>query len=212
MKNSGWVAGAVLLAAALSLPAVVTGLGCSRSTGDEPPKAGDTGSVILAKVETSEGMMVFGLHEDRAPNTVANFMHLASKGFYDGLIFHRVIADFMIQGGCPQGIGAGDPGWHIADEFVEGLKHDDTGVLSMANSGPNTNGSQFFVTLKPTPWLDGKHTVFGKVVEGLDVLEKIGSVKTDRGNRPLTPVTVKSITLFRDGQRLAGVQPMPETL
>ena len=166
----------------------------------------------LARMETSLGVMVLLLYEDQAPNTVANFVHLASKGYYDGLPFHRVIPNFMIQGGCPTGDGTGDPGWRIADEFVEGLSHDDAGVLSMANSGPDTNGSQFFITLAAAPWLDGKHTVFGRAVEGIEVLNTIGSVRTDAGDRPLTPVVIEKITLFRDGEQLTGEQPAPRTL
>jgi len=186
---------------------------CSGGSEGEAPRAqGGVGHGTMAKIETSMGVMVFRLYEDQVPNTVANFMHLASKGFYDGSTFHRVIAGFMIQGGCPKGDGTGGPGWRIADEFVEGLSHDDVGVLSMANAGPNTNGSQFFITLAPQTRLDGKHTVFGKLVEGIDVLRKIGSVKTGARHRPLTPVTIKSITLFRDGQRLTGIQPKPRTL
>jgi len=162
-----------------------------------------------AQIETSMGTMLVQLHEAEAPNTVANFIHLASRGFYDGLMFHRVIEDFMVQGGCPKGTGTGGPGWEIADEFAKGLKHDSEGVLSMANAGPNTNGSQFFITLVPTPWLDGKHTVFGKVLGGIDVLKKIGAVKVDAKDRPLTPVTIKTIKLFRDGKPVTGPQPKP---
>lgn len=158
------------------------------------------------------GVMTVKLYENEVPNTVANFMHLASSGFYDGLACHRIIADFMVQAGCPLGTGTGGPGWRIADEFVTTLRHDGAGVLSMANSGPNTNGSQFFITLVATPWLDGKHTVFGRVTDGADVLKKLGSVKTGAGDRPLEPVTIQSITLHRDGQQLTGTQPKPKTL
>ncbi len=160
------------------------------------------------------GVMTVELYENEVPNTVANFMHLASSGFYDGLVFHRIIANFMIQGGCPDGNGRGGPGWRIADEFVTTLGHDGAGMLSMANSGPNTNGSQFFITLGPTPYLDGKHTVFGRLTDGADVMKEIGSVRTtgDPLNRPLEPVTIQSITLYRDGEQLTGVQPKPKTL
>jgi peptidyl-prolyl cis-trans isomerase A (cyclophilin A) len=167
---------------------------------------------VTAKIETSKGAMVAQLFEDEAPNTVANFVHLASKGYYDGLCFHRVIADFMIQGGCPQGTGTGGPGWMIADEFSPQLSHDGEGVLSMANAGPNTGGSQFFITLVETPWLDGRHAVFGKLLAGDDVLRTIGSVKTNTQDRPLEPVTISSVRIFRDGEELQGVQPEPETL
>jgi peptidyl-prolyl cis-trans isomerase B (cyclophilin B) len=117
-----------------------------------------------ATITTKHGDIRLQLHDDKAPKTVANFEKLAKSGFYDGLKFHRVIADFMIQTGCPQGTGTGGPGYKFADEFHKDLKHDGPGVLSMANSGPNSNGSQFFITHVATPWLDGKHSVFGRVI------------------------------------------------
>ncbi|HVS12929.1 MAG TPA: peptidylprolyl isomerase [Thermoanaerobaculia bacterium] len=126
-----------------------------------------------ATIETDRGTIRLELFADRAPKTVANFEKLAGDGFYDGLSFHRVIADFMIQTGCPQGIGTGGPGYTFADELHPELKHDGPGVLSMANSGPNTNGSQFFITHVATPWLDGKHSVFGRVIEGQDVVDAV---------------------------------------
>ncbi len=126
-----------------------------------------------ARMETDKGTMVIELFADKAPKTVNNFVFLSREGFYDGIIFHRVIADFMAQGGDPTGKGIGGPGYKFADEFAPGLKHDKPGVLSMANAGPNTNGSQFFITHVPTPWLDGKHSVFGQVTEGMDVLMSI---------------------------------------
>jgi peptidyl-prolyl cis-trans isomerase B (cyclophilin B) len=127
----------------------------------------------IATIETSRGTIKLKLHADKAPKTVQNFETLANKGFYNGLTFHRVIADFMIQTGCPLGTGTGGPGYQFADEFHPGLKHSGPGVLSMANAGPNTNGSQFFITHVATPWLDGKHSVFGQVVEGQDVVNAI---------------------------------------
>ncbi len=127
---------------------------------------------LLATFDTSRGPIRVELAADKAPLTVANFVNLAKRGFYDGLSFHRVIADFMIQGGCPQGTGTGGPGYKFEDEANNGLGHQ-RGVLSMANAGPNTNGSQFFITHVATPWLDGKHTVFGKVIEGLDVVDAV---------------------------------------
>ena len=126
-----------------------------------------------ATIETSRGTIKANLHDDLVPKTVANFEKLAKQGFYNGLKFHRVIEDFMIQTGCPQGTGTGGPGYKFADEFHSSLKHSGPGVLSMANAGPNTNGSQFFITHVATPWLDGKHSVFGQVVEGLDVVNAI---------------------------------------
>ena len=127
---------------------------------------------LTATFDTAKGVIKVDLLPEKAPLTVANFVNLAQRGFYDGLSFHRVIADFMIQGGCPEGSGRGGPGYRFEDETGNGVRHE-RGVLSMANAGPNTNGSQFFITHVATPWLDGKHTVFGKVVEGLDVVDAI---------------------------------------
>ena len=127
---------------------------------------------LFATFDTDRGPIKLELYPDKAPLTVANFVNLAKRGFYDGLNFHRVIADFMVQGCCPQGTGTGGPGYRFEDETNNGVRHE-RGVLSMANAGPNTNGSQFFITHVPTPWLDGKHTVFGKVTEGLDVVDAV---------------------------------------
>jgi peptidyl-prolyl cis-trans isomerase B (cyclophilin B) len=127
----------------------------------------------VATIATNRGTIRIKLHADKAPNTVANFEKLVAKGFYNGLKFHRVIADFMIQTGCPQGTGTGGPGYTFKDEFHKDLKHTGPGVLSMANAGPNTNGSQFFITHVATPWLDGKHSVFGQVIEGQKVVDSI---------------------------------------
>lgn len=127
----------------------------------------------VATIVTNKGTIRLQLHDDKTPKTVANFEKLATEGFYDGLKFHRVIPNFMIQGGCPKGTGTGGPGYTFADEFHPSLKHDGPGVLSMANAGPNTNGSQFFITHVATPWLDGKHSVFGRVLEGQDVVDAI---------------------------------------
>ncbi len=126
-----------------------------------------------ARMETDKGTMVFELFADKAPKTVNNFVFLSREGFYDGIIFHRVIKDFMAQGGDPTGKGTGGPGYKFADEFHSSLKHDKAGMLSMANAGPGTNGSQFFITHVPTPWLDNKHTIFGRLTEGMDVLMAI---------------------------------------
>ncbi|MBN2385951.1 MAG: peptidylprolyl isomerase [Anaerolineales bacterium] len=133
----------------------------------------DPAKKYTATMKTDKGDIVIELFADRASNTVNNFVFLAGEGFYDGLIFHRVIANFMAQGGDPTGQGSGGPGYRFADEFHPALKHDRPGILSMANAGPNTNGSQFFITHVPTPWLDGKHSVFGQVVGGMDVLMAI---------------------------------------
>lgn len=142
---------------------------------------------------TNQGSFKVELFEDKAPATTGNFIILAEKGFYEGVVFHRVIDGFMIQGGDPTGTGRGGPGYQIPDEFGPGLQHDSEGILSMANAGPNTGGSQFFVTLAPTPWLDRKHAVFGKVVEGLDVVRRIGKVETAQGNRPVEPVVMEEV-------------------
>lgn len=157
-----------------------------------------TGGTMKNKVavfDTSQGTFKIELYEDKAPKTAENFASLAEKGFYDGLVFHRVIEGFMIQGGDPNGDGTGGPGYSIDDEFGEGLKHDSAGILSMVNRGPDTGGSQFFITLAPTPWLDGKHAIFGKVVDGMDVVNKIGKLETDQMDRPTNPVVVNKITL-----------------
>ncbi|AAW74226.1 peptidylprolyl isomerase [Xanthomonas oryzae pv. oryzae] len=132
---------------------------------------------LIATFDTSRGPIVVALYPEKAPLTVANFVNLAKRGFYNGLSFHRVIADFMIQGGCPEGSGRGGPGYRFEDETNNGVGHE-RGVLSMANAGPNTNGSQFFITHTATPWLDGKHTVFGKVIQGLDVVDSVAQGDT----------------------------------
>ena len=149
----------------------------------------------LAVFETSMGTFKVELFEDKAPRTAQNFISLVNKGFYNGLIFHRVIDGLMIQGGDPKGNGTGGPGYVIPDEFHKDLKHTGAGILSMANAGPNTGGSQFFITLDATPWLDGKHAIFGKVVEGLDVVKAIGKVKTGAQDRPQTDVVMKKVTI-----------------
>jgi cyclophilin family peptidyl-prolyl cis-trans isomerase len=150
----------------------------------------------LILLETTMGNMKIKLYEDKAPLTSKNFKDLVQKGFYDGTIFHRVIKNFMIQGGDPDGTGMGGPGYEIKDEFGPSLKHDRKGILSMANAGPNTGGSQFFITLVPTPWLDGKHAIFGEVVEGIDVLEIIGNTPTRPGDRPVTEVKIVKASII----------------
>jgi peptidyl-prolyl cis-trans isomerase B (cyclophilin B) len=140
---------------------------------------------LKAVIETDKGIINLTLFADQAPLTVANFVNLAGRGYYDNLIFHRVIDDFMIQGGCPQGTGTGGPGYQFADECTPDLKHDGPGVLSMANSGPGTNGSQFFITHVPTPWLDGKHTVFGRIVGDADQ-EVVNAIAGGDGMKKIT--------------------------
>jgi cyclophilin family peptidyl-prolyl cis-trans isomerase len=145
-------------------------------------------------LHTSEGDVHVELFPDEAPKTVENFTKLAADGFYDGLTFHRVIPDFMIQGGCPLGTGTGGPGYTFEDEINE--HKIERGALAMANAGPNTNGSQFFiVTAKAAPWLDGKHTVFGKVTSGQDVVDRISMADRDAGDRPRKPITIDSVEL-----------------
>jgi peptidyl-prolyl cis-trans isomerase A (cyclophilin A) len=168
---------------------------------------------VYAHFTTTAGRFTIRLFDGDAPRTVANFVGLAEgtkewtdprsakplkRPYYDGLIFHRVIAGFMIQGGDPLGTGTGGPGYKFADEFNPRLRHDKAGILSMANSGPNTNGGQFFITLAPTPWLDDRHSVLGEVVEGLDIVQQIGKTPTSKPHdRPLQPITIESVTIER---------------
>lgn len=162
--------------------------------------------------ETTQGTIVCRLLEKEAPQTVGNFVGLAegtkeftdpgtgkkaTRRFFDGLAFHRVIPKFMIQGGCPLGNGTGGPGYRFADEFHPSLRHDQPGKLSMANAGPNTNGSQFFITVAATPWLDNRHTIFGEVVEGQDVASKISELPRDSSDRPRTPVILEHLRIER---------------
>jgi cyclophilin family peptidyl-prolyl cis-trans isomerase len=150
--------------------------------------------VSRATLDTNHGQIEVELYDGDAPKTVENFRKLAADGFYDGLIFHRVIPDFMIQGGCPQGTGTGGPGYEFEDE--QNGRPVVRGALAMANRGPNTNGSQFFiVTTQAAPWLDGKHTVFGHVAEGMDVVDSISAVQTDGSDRPREPVTLDRVSL-----------------
>jgi cyclophilin family peptidyl-prolyl cis-trans isomerase len=150
--------------------------------------------VSQATMRTTEGDIVLELYDEDAPKTVNNFKQLAGQGFYDGIIFHRVIRNFMIQGGCPEGTGTGGPGYEFEDEINQ---HKIVrGALAMANAGPNTNGSQFFiVTTDEAPWLDGKHTVFGRVVEGMDVVDRIEATKTDRRDKPVDPISIQTVEL-----------------
>ena len=153
----------------------------------------DPNKKYKARMDTDKGVMVIELFSDKAPKTVNNFVFLAREGFYDGLIFHRVIDNFMVQGGDPTGTGSGGPGYKFADEFHPSLKHTKRGILSMANAGPGTNGSQFFITHVPTPWLDNKHTIFGQVVEGEDVLMSIPARDPSRRQDPA--VKIRTVTI-----------------
>ena len=148
-------------------------------------------------IETTMGTIEGELFDDKAPKTVKNFTDLAKKGFYDGLIFHRVIPDFMIQTGDPTGTGMGGPGYQFADEFNVKLRHDKPGMLSMANSGPGTNGSQFFITEVPTPWLDNKHTIFGQVTKGMGVVKTIAHAQRDADDKPLTTISMKKVAVIQ---------------
>lgn len=149
----------------------------------------------IARFRTNHGEFRIELFEDKAPITTKNFIDLAEKNFYDGVIFHRVIDGFMIQGGDPTGTGRGGPGHTIKDEFHKDLTHSGEGILSMANAGPDTGGSQFFITLAAAPWLDGKHAVFGSVIDGMDVVRAIGKVGTGAQDRPADEVVIESLTI-----------------
>jgi cyclophilin family peptidyl-prolyl cis-trans isomerase len=168
---------------------------------------------VYAEFVTNKGTFIAKLYNEATPLTVANFVALSEgtngmvdsiykgKRFFDGLSFHRVIKDFMIQGGDPNGDGTGNPGYRFPDEIVDTLKHNKKGILSMANSGPETNGSQFFITLKETPWLDGKHTVFGEVVEGQNIVDSIGNVKTTKpGDKPVEPIIIQKVNIINKGK------------
>lgn len=175
-------------------------------------KRADLGDGLFADIKTSKGDIIVRLEQEKTPVTVANFVSLSegtnpfvseaykNKKYYDGLTFHRVMKDFMIQGGDPLANGTGNAGYKFMDEFNDSLVHDKKGVLSMANSGPSTNGSQFFITHKPTPWLDNIHSVFGEVVEGMDVVDSIANVKVGAGNKPVEPVTMNTIEIIRNGK------------
>ena len=190
--------------------ALVLAVGVSAAQTGQTKKESKLKPGVYAHFVTTEGDFTVKLFDKEAPMTVATFPGLAegtidpatgkpgkSKPFYDGLTFHRIIEGFMIQGGDPRGTGTGGPGYKFADEFHPKLRHSKAGILSMANAGPNTNGSQFFITLGPTPHLDNKHSVFGEVVQGMDVIKKIGSVKTLPGDRPAKPVIMKTVTIER---------------
>jgi len=179
--------------------------------GKKEEKAKPKGKQMIAVMETSMGTFKVKLFSEESPKTVENFVGLAEgtiewtdpkgkkekKPLYNGTVFHRVIPNFMIQGGDPEGRGTGGPGFKIKDEFNPKLKHSKPGILSMANAGPNTGGSQFFVTVAATPWLDGKHAIFGEVIEGYDIVEKISKTKTGPGDKPVEPVVLKTVKIER---------------
>lgn len=169
-------------------------VGCGQSKIENNGETTMGNTKVLLK--TNMGDITVMLYDDKAPLTAGNFENLVKKGFYDGTIFHRVIDNFMIQGGDPTGTGMGDPGYKIKDEFGVGLKHDKKGILSMANAGPNTGGSQFFITLVPTPWLDQKHAIFGEVVSGMDIVEKIGKTQVDKNDRPINKVIIEKAAII----------------
>ena len=168
--------------------------GAGQKSFQQPEQVLEAGADYRAVIETNKGRLVIDLFQNDVPRTVNNFVFLALNGYYDGVKFHRVLEDFMAQTGDPTGTGSGGPGYEFADEFKGNLRHDAKGVVSMANAGPGTNGSQFFITFIPTPWLDGKHTVFGRVVEGEDVLDKIQRV--DPGRPGPQPDVMESVTVY----------------
>ena len=153
--------------------------------------------IVKVNIETTLGLVEVKLFAAEAPKTVENFVKLAEKGFYNGIIFHRVIPDFMVQTGDPTGTGMGGPGYQFADEFTAKQKHSKPGILSMANSGPGTNGSQFFITVAPTPWLDGKHSVFGEVTGGMDIVKQISMVNRDRSDKPIKEIKMIKVTVLK---------------
>ncbi|OED35696.1 peptidylprolyl isomerase [PVC group bacterium (ex Bugula neritina AB1)] len=175
--------------------------GCSKQKKANKVNYSDSSTTAnpIAIIETNSGPLVLELYLDKAPETVKNFVGLARSGFYDNLIFHRIIANFMIQGGDPTGTGTGGPGYAIKDEINPTLKHDKEGVLAMAHSGPNTAGSQFYITLVPTPWLDGQYTIFGQLIRGSQTLQSIGVSPTDRRDKPLEDVVIRRITIQEFG-------------
>ncbi len=168
--------------------------GEKRTQFARPEQVLEQGADYRAVIETSKGRIVIDLFQDDVPQTVNNFVFLARNGYYDGVKFHRVLEDFMAQTGDPTGTGRGGPGYEFGDEFRTGLRHDSKGVVSMANAGPGTNGSQFFITFIPTPWLDDRHTVFGRVLEGEDVLDRIQRVDPGRPGGP-APDVMERVTI-----------------
>ncbi|MBI3317305.1 MAG: peptidylprolyl isomerase [Candidatus Omnitrophica bacterium] len=185
---------------------MITGCAATAAKGPEVPSVESSAAIstqsqstevniVKVKIETSYGDIHAELYPQEAPKTVENFVKLAKSGFYNGIIFHRVIPDFMIQTGDPTGTGTGGPGYRFADEFSPKLHHDKPGIFSMANSGPNTNGSQFFITEAPTPWLDNKHSIFGQVTQGLDVVKSIGRAPRGPNDKPTQDISMKKVTI-----------------
>lgn len=209
-------------------PGTATPAASAEQPAKQPATPSTTSDQITepyAVIKTNLGTIKLRLFPDKAPKTVANFVGLAEgtkewrdpqtnqlvkRPYYDGLIFHRVIPGFMIQGGCPLGTGTGDPGYQFEDEFSPDLKFTKLGLLAMANRGPNTNGSQFFITVAPTPHLNNRHTIFGEVVEGMDVVNKIANVTRDSRDRPVTPVTMQKVTIERVSAKPAGKPPLAD--
>ena len=198
----------MVLSACASAPAATSGAGSAAKLSPQernnmyksaPAMTIDVNKSYVATIKTSKGDIVAELYPKDAPQTVNNFVFLARDGFYNNLTFHRVVSNFVIQGGDPLGTGTGGPGYKFADEFHPELKHSKSGILSMANAGPNTNGSQFFITVAATPWLDSRHSVFGEVTEGLDVVKRISEVPRNSQDRPLKEVRVNSVKIERVG-------------
>ena len=180
----------------LGITTVAFSMGVASALAGQPA-TGREGVVATAQatIETTKGTVVVELYGEEAPKTVANFVKLATDGFYNGIIFHRVIPNFMVQTGDPTGTGRGGPGYTFEDEFSPKLTHDRTGMLSMANAGPNTNGSQFFITVAPTAWLDRKHAIFGQVVKGQEVVDAIANAPRDTQDKPKETIKMTSVTI-----------------
>lgn len=199
MMTTRFVTLAVAATLALSSTACAQGGNdAATATNDAAEAAEETRDVKVAVMQTNQGTITLELFEEVAPKAVENFERLSEKGYYEGIIFHRVMDGFMIQGGDPTGTGYGGKSiWGVPfeDEFSPEVRFDKPGLLAMANSGPKTNGSQFFITLAPTPWLDGKHTIFGKVIDGMDVVETIGKTEVDPANKPTVEVKIESVTI-----------------
>ena len=194
--TTGPVPTSIPSATASPVPTTTSGGTTIKQYPAPPPMTIEADKSYTARINTNRGTIEIELFSKEAPKTVNSFVFLAGEGFYDGVIFHRVIKDFMLQGGDPTGTGTGGPGYRFEDEIVASLVFDRPSLLAMANSGPGTNGSQFFITLVPTPHLNGLHTIFGQVVGGQDVVDDIGLVSTDSRDRPLEPVVIESIEII----------------